>query len=748
MPNKILITALLFVVACIGLAATAVAAPAVISGALEWRIGDHTATENGSKVLDASHFTQKYSFLAEKQGYLGDGRLGDYSLALGYEWSWVDLDSENGSQLLIGNPLDKILYRGEISLTPGGLPFNFHAYSHDMTSTAFVEKDLGELFNERGSSSGLGTVTDIANGTHRVTGLTLNVGAQNGHYEGKYRDILSTVPRLLLDFRQVDVHDLNSLNPRDYTDRDLAFVSLNKKNNWFHYKVFTHDDRIDPTANFSEQEFLLGTIDQHNRRQWVNMTNWIQVSSDIAYSETLTESSGSSLQHQKRYDINLFTRANRTRWQASNFTTFSRVNDGNSMDRSLTVPFYASGELSRDTAWRVRMVGSRTESKLFSSGLYDQQSDDLYATAKVDTYRQARYVFSPSVSAESKQGLDGEGYALSASAEFHNNPAYRSPYDLFGRYDVRWFTGIGDNGLDTSYFEQEAEGSLEKDFNSQLRVGISQYLLYANGTYSETVADNISAASSSILNYHLNAEGDALRSLTTIFADHRALNRVNNRLEISLDYQSGPSFSGSQWLFTHSLSFRKAAWIVTADSRLGFGDELAISSASLGGGLEGFFTNFTKLSYRPSRIVSSSLGAGYERRTFSANSSMERFTLNESAEYSLWQRSGLLRKLASFGQSIEATKTLQTNSSVASDTIAFTLLTNYYPTRISILSAKLRYELDNAADNATLTAFLSAGIDFQKLQVSLDYSYGDRSVGLSEPERMEQRWELKVRKTF
>jgi len=747
MPNKILMTVLLFVVALLGLASSAVATPAKLSGVLEWRYGAHTATENGSKVLDASHFTQQYSFLAEKSGLLSNGRLGKYDLALGYEWSWVDSKRGNGVDIAIDNPLDNILYRGDIKLAPGGLPFNMHAFSYDMHNISLVAEDLGELFSTRGSSDVDGTITDIMNGSNRVTGMTLQAGVANGHYEGKYRNALATLPRLLIDFRQNDVFDKKSLRPRDYTDRDLAFVSLNKKNNWFHYKFFTHEDRINPNENLQEQTFLLGTIDHRQRRQWVNLTNWIKVSADISYSETLPEASVTSLEYQKRYDVNLFTKAQRTRWQGSNFTTYSRVSDETSFDKSLFVPLYGSGELNRDTSWRVRMLGSTNSRELYS-GVVDRESGHIYASAQVDTFRQARYIFSPTVAAESKQGTDGEGHAVSAGAEFHNNSRYRTAYDLSGRYEARLFNGTGQTGQAVDYLEQMIDGRLAKDINSRLRGGLSQLFWFASGTYDSTVADYISADSDALINHTSAGDGSVFRSLSTLSLDHRTLFGLNNRVELVYDYQTSPTLSGQQVQLNHRLDYRKKAWSVISDSRLGYGDELATTSISLGAGAKDFFSNTTTLTYRPSRVVRADIALGYDHRTYTNASALEHYSVKERLEYALWQHKGLVRQLAVFGQEFEWVKGLQGAESVGENYRALTLFTNYYPTRISLLSAKLRYETDSSSDNDTLLVFLTAGLDFQKLKLSLDYSYGDRTASGLLAARNENRWEVKAKKMF
>jgi hypothetical protein len=77
-----------------------------------------------------------------------------------------------------------------------------------------------------------------------------------------------------------------------------------------------------------------------------------------------------------------------------------------------------------------------------------------------------------------------------------------------------------------------------------------------------------------------------------------------------------------------------------------------------------------------------------------------------------------------------------------------TLGGNYYPTRVYYVGGRVRYDLRSPEDTAALTWFAETGANFQKLQVSLDYAYGTRTAGVTLPDRVEQRWEVKVKKIF
>ena len=411
-------------------AATAQADPAQVSGVVELRYGQHSAEEGGVDVIDAGHFTQKYSILVEKSGLFSKGKLGTYDLALGYEWNAIDATRDNDVSVSVSNPLDKILYKGEVLIAPGGLPFRMHAFSYDLTPTTFIEEDFSIIFKDRSNfSPDAGTVVDFENSKNVITGLSLVAGLKNGDYSGRYRDLLTSMPRLLIDYRQIDVEDTDSFTARNYTDRDLAFVSLNKRDNWFHYRVFTHEDHLDPTQNLEEQTFLLGNINHAYRREWVNLTNWIKVSTDLSYSEVKPNVTTSE---EHRYDLNLFTRANRGTWQAANYTTYSRVRDDSSLEKYIDVPFFAHGELSADTSWRYQLQLQQQETDRYSGNLIGQeQRGNFYTFLKVETFRQSRQIVSPYLEASVKTGTEGQGRALRVGAELFSNPSFRGALRYF-----------------------------------------------------------------------------------------------------------------------------------------------------------------------------------------------------------------------------------------------------------------------------------------------------------------------------
>ncbi len=751
------ITILLLAVS-MGLMSQGYALPGKLSGSAEMRYASHSARENGKKVLDASHFTQRYSLLWEKQGLLNAGRAGEYDVALGYQWNRVDSEV-NGQDVKIDNPLDKILFRGDVLIAPGGLPFRLHAYSQDLNSTRLVYQELGELFDDQEFDPQKGIITSVNNGSHILSGLTLMAGVNNGQYRGKYRDVFKELPRLLIDFRQSDVRDVKGPNQQHYTDRNLAFVSLNKAKNWFHYRFFTHDDKLDSSNDYERQTYLIGTINHVNRREWVDLTNWIQISTDLSYSQT-TPSPGVNELNEKRYDLNFFADAYRNRWRGGSYTSYSRIRDDQTLRKYFSTPLYANGEFSRDTSWRFRF-----ESELENEDIYfsDQKRNyyDYFAAGRLEMLRQQRYNIAPTLEAELKEGDRGKGQALRVGVEAYSNPRYHAQYDLFGSYDLAVYDGKSQAGEPVSYFEQQLQGRIATDLTSELRVGFNQRLTFGNGEYNAGITDRLRAHSEAVSRSNLapngSVDGSVFRSISAWYADHRPASRLNNRLQLVYDYLNSPVGTGSQLIVTHNLNYYGRSIDVSWDNELILGDELLSSigqtlggngiSSTLAGPAERSFESIGRLTYDPSRIHQNDLRVELEWREFDSGGQDQRYDIQQIYEYILWQDRGVLRKIAGFGEEFEYER-YEPISGDEISTYTFTLFTDYYPTRQTLLEARWRYELNTADDSDTMLVFLSGGIDFAKFQMRLDYSYGDRSSGDVEPKRTEHKWEVLVRRTF
>ncbi len=723
-----------------------------ISGFGELRYGEYEAKEDGRKTVDAQHFTQQYSLMWGRSGQINKGRGGKYSLGFGFEWTSVD--SEVNSEGL-GVTTKKLLYNGDLLLAPGGLPFRLHVYSHDLKRTT-LQSDINPLLGQRVISPGI--VTGVNNGQHYRSGLTLMVGIRNGSYLGRYREMLSQFPRFLIDFQEDYVRDLKSLTPQHYRHRNLAFVSLNKKDNWFHFRYNDYKDFMRPQEDYFERSYTLGTIDHTLQRKWINFTNWIKVSVDGTFAVTnRQEETGPDTE---RYDINMFGVAKRNRIEASAFTNAHRVIDPAFLEKEMDIPLFIQGEPNRNTSWRIRLVGNRYRRDVFSSN-DEQEEDDIFSSGRAEIFKQGRYVFAPTAAFEVKRGNQGRGSAVSVGAEAYTNNRFQPKFDLFSAVKFTYLDTVDSQGAGADYWESVFSGHIETQLDNTFRSGFDERLIFGTGTVGTNSLNHIGTEGAEIVKTlgsgtNILENADIVRSISTLFVEHRMTSRLDNRVELIYDYisQSGDDNRDGR-LFTARHHLRYSTWKLSASwsTQADFGSGDRFASASAGGNEDEndirrqVFSGFS-LRYTPSRMIDSSLIANYQWDE-TASGSRNDYNVTQSFSYNFFSANGLVRRIAQIGEGLEYDRQQGAGGGAASTVTTFTLLGNYYPTRASVLGAKFRYRNFRPQTSDEYALYLTAGMNFSKLQLSLDYSYGNLQDDDAEVVAVkEHRWEMRVKKTF
>ncbi|WP_429885406.1 hypothetical protein [Geoalkalibacter halelectricus] len=747
--------AILLLLAWLGLAPTAgLAMRGELDGSLEWRYGAHTAKERGERVLDASWLAQQYSLLYRTSGDVAQGRAGKYNLALGYEWTALD-GSVNGESTDIS--ADKILYLGDVLIAPGGLPLRLHLYSHDLQRSTFATASAAGLFESLGSE-GFGNqnaVVGIHNGQQVTTGFTLLLGSASGDYEGMYREVLANAPRLLVDYQQNYVRDLKGITPQHYRDRNLAFVSLNKKDNWFHYRVFDHKDFLNPNNDFIEKAFILGTIDHTLQRRWVRLTNWIEFSVDGTYSTTSMSTSGR--EPDRRYDLNVFTVARRRGWETANFTSFRRDRTATSVQRDLTVPIYVTKNLDPETTLRTRFIGAREDRLLFAA---DEETtrEVVYLSNRVDALQRQPWSLSGQFDAERKAGDRGEGVALRALAELFTNRAHRPKYDIFSAYSLAYFSGESALGEGVDFWEQTLVGRIERDLAPSYRTGLTQEFLHGTGTLDRSVSEYILPRSDLGLLLSNEAvqrrDGSVFRSTSTWFGEYRGSSRITSRLELVYDFLSDEGGEDDVVIVSHRLRYDQRRFLATLQNRWVVGSHRTSTGVGAGAALQGgpsgeadrTLESRLYMAYFPVRAVETSLRVDHDWRRLAAGDSNQ-YLVEQRLRYSYFQRSGMGRKLYTLGEEF-IWERLDSPLADTRTARTLTLSGEYFPTLRTLLGLRLRYRHLEPEDTTIYTTYLTAGINWEKLQIAFDYAYGTRDEGAILPERREHRWEMRARKTF
>lgn len=730
-------------------------------GFAQWSLGNWERQENGRKVEEARHFTQQYSLLYHRDGFINGGKGGRYNVAFGGEWT--SLDGEISTPLEdrdTGVDTFKILYRGEVLFAPGGLPFRLHAYSQDLRRSTFG-RDFGlrEDFDELDP----GIATEILNGTHVRSGLTLMVGIKNGSYMGRYRDVLSQLPRLYVDYSQTDVKDVNSLVPQHYRERNLAFVSLNKKDNWFHFRYYDFEDFENPEDSFGEQVLMLGTVDHNLQRQWINLTNWIQVSVDGAFTKTNWQQP--TRIPEERFNLNLFGVAARRNWKTSTFTTYERLDDGSDLEKRLEVPLFASGDISRDTGWRTRFIGFREEVHPFQNG-EEVGEEGAFLSTRVETLRRNRYIVAPLVEIEVYESDDrGQGSAGRLGVEVFSNNLYRPRHALFGSYTYTVIDGEGEapDRREVNYQEHKVTGKIDSQLNPYWRLGAQEDLLYASGDFDRNATRHIGAnADLSFIRGtgdNLRVRGETWRSTSRLYAEWSPLSRWRNRAEFVLDHFDSEGGSLTQYNLRHSLDYDNRRWRARMTNDLIWGDGIQESSipvldvfdnagAPLATGLEvdSQYIHSSSLVYSPGREAEFGFRNFIDWRSTNVGNQYV-LESRQNFLYNLYTVNGFVRRLASVQEEI-AYEAYRGTAGTKEDLGSFTLTGNYYPLKVVLLAAKIRYRRYFAEEQNEWTSFLNAGLVFQKLELRFEYAYGDREKGESEPSVKEHRWQITVTKTI
>lgn len=739
---------------------------------------NYQAKEDGVLVAKGDGLSQRYQLLYADRGLWKKGKIGSYDYSIGYEWNMVDADQSKRS--FDGNMVDdstsiktgKVLYRGDVLIAPGGLPFRLHLYSHDQQASIF---ETGRVLGRPAESENEPSrqllipeiIDDISNGQRYHTGGTLLVGIQNGRYQGQYRDLLSKLPRLLVDYKEIYVRDMKSLTPQHYRDRDLAFVSLNKKDNWFHYRFNDYVDFENDDSNRKERTYMLGTIDHNMVRHWVNLTNWIQVSADISFVQEMKSSAEKirSIEEyqdadvtERTYLVNLFAKARKGKFEAVTLNSYERKSIYSDTETRIEVPLFINGSIDRDTSWRTTFIASR-ERRQFLISEEETNDQSAYLSMLVNAFKQSRYNLDVKLEGEINRDEIRSGEAVRATLEYLSNRHYQSALDFRLQSMTAYVQGENDDyDLKTDYFEQGFEFGAKWQATKRLKIDANQRLLFGFGDLSGRFTDRIIASGSQSL---LESSGGleqrterVFRSTTSLYLDH-VMGRLTNRLGGTFDYVEDELDSSYQYQLSHRLQFSGKSLHFNSTTLYTGGDE--VESTTLAnvvsvdqqttGVVDWRLEHRSSVAYSPSPFLKFKARGNVLYQERDTGDSSLNLSFEEEARFNLMKYTGIKRTVASLIQEYEYLSMKEFDGTrKASNTFSLTL--NYYPTTSSLLGVKLRYRNFHPYSDDELTCFLTAAQTFQRMKISLDYAYGQRDNGSLYPDRKEHRWEVNVEKTF
>jgi hypothetical protein len=681
-----------------------------------------------------------------QNGLLSNGRLGAWNLGLGAEWAAFDSDID-GTE--IDNDSYKVLFDGDLLIAPGALPFRLHAYSYDTTSIRTYEDNAPDL--PRTSYIRPGIATDLQNGQTVVSGIQFVGGIRNGSYLGKYRETLSKLPRLLLDYRDTYHRDVDKINPTKYRRRDLAFVSLNKKDNWFHYRVYDYKDYINSRYDEREETFLLGTIDHMLKRKWIQLTNWMKISADGSYT---VDDGKDTFGETDRYDLNLFSIMQRRGATLSNFTHYSRERKGNYLSQYLDIPVYANKRISPDKNLRGQLIVNRWQDQIDSK--VREEEDVYYSTAKYETNITKRTKIDYGFEAEYNTRKHEDGQGLLAEVEAYSNRLRGNRLDWYGNLGLGHYYGEGIKGDDTDFTEGFGAGRVTYHLKSNLSLQGSQELVYGSGSIGSYTTSYLVPRSTRGFKYtdgEVAREDDYVRTQTGMSLEHIGRNRISNRIAGLYKYEEDSQTSNWSFELEHRLSYNDRAFNVLMTNQFTTGefvDKGPGGTTSLGSlqeisSIDDLFEHYSQVRYRPNKYWETELNADVQWRSGKTGYSGGKdnttlVLLTQRMRRNFYAVNGIVRKLADIEQRIDYDKF---SGLTDREMLAFTLAGNYYPTKTLSFGGRFEYRYYDPGVNRMLLN-LSSSLYFPKFQIDFEYDYGTDE----DQEVVVQRYEVNVRKTF
>lgn len=737
---------------------------AVLSTSVLYGIEQYRAEIDGKEVQDARTQRGQLSVRYSRSGTIGDARLGSYTLMLGYEFAIMNssvLMEEGREPVSERVKAGKLLYQGALVLAPGGLPFRLTAYARDIegpssyASTTLPGSPLGNQPNSNGKLVEPNITTNLGTGLHREVAATMFVGIRNGSYLGAYRDVLSQLPRLLIDYRQTDINeDSGNINPTHTRSRDLAFISLNKKDNWLHFRTRDFIDYLNSTNDTTMSQVMIGTVDHTLSRQWINLTNWIKISSDFSYTAEKTRIDPGVT---KSYLLNFFVQTSSQKAQSNVFSNFERTTRGGVLTRNASLPIYISFQPNRDTLYHgaFRSDFSR-ESKQESVDSTTRLSnhDSVYFNLGADLFRTHDVFFSPDLQLNAYSDNDTRGISEKLTLDIANQ---RNSNNLMWSVGVTLAaTQTTKDASQSQYLEKGFYTALEKKLGKTLRSGLKLSVLAGDGTIlgndgsivTENITINTSTTQidrstiSSFQQYNANLfleNNDAGNENRLSFNFQEVKDDIEDITSLQVEHLLRQRHQKTEFILKSSLLFGDNVTLLTNDL-----DYVAVNSDLVDADFS--WASEATYKYLPDRRMSLSL-IGTASGTEGGKSNNLSWRCAEKLDYRFFTVNGIVRELAKITEEIGWEKADE-GILGRDDAFFVRLLGSYNPTRFFYVKLGSELVMFGPSGSHQLSLNSETGFAYPLAQVALSYSRGYKTPEGFLSDSKEERWDLKIRKTF
>lgn len=695
-----------------------------LSGSAELGYVSYDASENGRKVLDASSFVQKYSLLYYTRGKARTESRGSYKLAIGYEWSSIDASVSGpgggtDQSVRSGRPL----FDGSFSLNPPSSPFELSAYSRDMSRNTFTNDTLPDLSNgNRILAPNLPTEISQS-GTNIESGVRLVI-ANKQRSGGKLGDLLTGVPAIYVDY-----WDLLSRNTQggarvDSRSNRFSVSAGGIGDTWLHYQSSSFTDKFFPANSYDRTKIMFGTINQYQRRKWVQFTNWIKLSADARFEQTKYRESGKG---EEEFDLNIFGMATRRLWEAKVFSNYNRkIIDRGAPEEILRLPLYVNGVLGADTDWS--MSASTTEHHTGGGVWQESRSSEDNLSVRLNTFKRSPFTLTTALTLINNKDTDGNGYlGADLSLESISTSRFARTVNLAGSYALR-----------TRYNRANEEYSYNQDL---LLSAYYQPVSAWKISFRETITQgkNDTAANTNFSNSTVALSQNPLGSVTSLAPPTSNFLRLATTASVAWTpiARFTASVSGTNYLQIESTGDSMSNAVSAALSY-----SQPTYSASMGGSMavqdngDKDITFETRLVYKPNRNLEMIL-RGQQNRRESSGTTYNFVDAAQRLTYYIWGSTGVSRKVADLYEEVVY---LEQNGETPRK--ALTLGGTYYLYARVSLNGRASYSMQDGS----LAQIYGVGLvaNMKLLDATVDYTYAKRSSD----KRVENRLAATLRKAF
>lgn len=706
-------------------------------------------SKNDSGVHNWGHsFTQKYSLIYSKQDKLVKGRLGSYDVMLGYELISFDTTISSYNAVTKGNRRTEydatkghLLYSGKITIDPKEMPFKLTLYSRDSRRAAISESGTGSnsLDSLSGYDSTFNLTTAVNTGTHLQSGATLIAGVKNGMTNG-YNELLRHFPMILLDYRDV----INKDSTTDNRLTQLAFVSLNKKENWFHYRYSIYKDKMGPDNDYHESQMQLGTVDQTLQRRWIDFANWLSISADALYINHETNVTANTYQE---ISLNLFGAARRQNWDAYMYNSFLRRAEIKLREApgsnpyaptyipekvftyTTTVPVYMSGVINPTTHWDASATYNENHTSDTRNFTKFNTGYNFYAFGK------SPFTFNHGISLEyanSESTIDkAEMAALTTKLATESTPRFSKNISLGATNTTKMYHYVLANGSTQNYLDNDLNGKAIYTLSNRLRATFTQGLRTVFGKPGIITTD-ITNAGTTTQQYQspvsvTEVPNRAFQTTTSLQLDWQPSARLSANLFASeMYYNADTGNNRNKTSVGTGIIYKLQFLTVSADARY---EESSDEYNRY------ILKNSIKYTY--SRNIDMFLNTIYTKSKDKQNTvdtvTGEGLFLEQGANFYLFKTNGITRKLFEINEVFRTGKGLTNNSLSLSSTTAsirsneLSLGLRYYPIRALTLSTGGKYSCADSLRPYVAMYYASAALTYQLFESSIDYTHGKNS---------------------